>query len=46
MYNYNSNEIKLGLIENRNIGYFKKFFPIIFAIITILLLVFCILKFF
>lgn len=46
MYNYNSNDEQLRLIENRNIRYFQKFFPIVFAIIMIILLIFCMLKFF
>ena len=46
MYNYNSNDEKLRLVENRNRRYFHKFFPIVFAIVMLILLIFCILKFF
>ena len=46
MYNYNSNNEKLGLIENRNSTFYNYFFAIVFAIIMILILIFCILNYF
>jgi hypothetical protein len=46
MDNYNSNEEKLGLIENRNVTFNSKIFAIIFTILMLLVLIFSLLNFF